>query len=58
MNNNYPDDINNYCSNPRCPLYNDPPECPECGDELELDADGNSQCTNEYCIESPFYTEN
>jgi hypothetical protein len=55
---NYPDDIAMFNNDPRSPLYEQPPECDECGEELALDVDCDDEgyfvafsvCQNTNCI--------
>lgn len=61
---NYPDDIRNYDHDPRSPFYVPPPECSECGEELDVDVDADENgyfsketCLNEECPECPTYEE-
>ena len=59
---NYPGGINDTKNDPRSPLYEEPPTCEECGEDLALDADCDegvmyaiAYCDNPNCDE---YGEN
>jgi hypothetical protein len=46
---NYPDDIRQYDSHPSSPFYAEPPECEECGHDLQSDTKDEFGCPEVYC---------